>query len=174
MPITTGLDLLDGQLYYPGGVITLAGSRIESSRTGINAMSATVIPFGFGVVKGTGEKDLILPVDGNSVFLGVAKQMEIEKRAGYSLDASDRFGCPIDHELTYLEAGDIAVYVDGNVVAGSPVYLRHTANSSVVGTFRGDVDTSNAVLIAGARWLGTVTGATGSSLKLAPLRINRP
>ena len=173
MPVFTGQDLLDGQLYYPGNSITLAGARIESTRTGANALTI-VIPFGFGVCKGTGEKDLILPTSGSSVFIGVAREMEIEKRAGFSLDAGGLFGCPIKHELAYTEAGDIAVYVDGPVTLGSPVFLRHTANGSVVGTFRGDADTSNAVLIVGASWLGSVTGATSSNLKVAPLRINRP
>lgn len=173
MPVLTGQDLLDGQLYYPGGPITLAGARIESARTGVNALTV-VIPFGFGVCKGTGEKDLILPTSGSSVFIGVAREMEIEKRAGFSLNATGLFGCPVKHELTYTEAGDIAVYVDGNVTLGSPVFLRHTANGSVVGSFRGDADGSNAVLIAGASWMGTVTGGIPSDLKLAPLRINRP
>lgn len=173
MPITTHVDLLDGQLYYPGQEVTTQGSSISSILTGINRTNA-VIPFGFGVCQGATQDLVILPADGNSIFRGVARKMDIEKRSGYSLDGSGRFGCPNDHELAFLEAGDIAVYVDGDVTQGSPVYLNHTASTSVVGAFRASSNSSNAVLIAGAYWLKTVTGGTSSAMKVAPLRLNRP
>ncbi|MBD2076209.1 hypothetical protein H6F86_20480 [Phormidium sp. FACHB-592] len=173
MPVTTHIDLLDGQLYFPGQEITTQGSSISSILTGFNNTGA-IIPFGFGVCQGATPDLLTLPTDANSIFRGVNRQMDIEKRSGYSLDGSGRFGIPNFHELAFLEAGDIAVYIDGDIVQGSPVYLNHTATSSVVGAFRGAANGGSATLIAGAYWLKTVTGATAAAMKVAPLRLNRP
>lgn len=170
MPVTTHLDLLDGQLYTPGEIIT---TMSRPPRTGYNAESSTVIPFGFGVCRGSSDGDLILPVNGSSTFAGVAVLMQIEKRTGYSLDGASRFGCPVDHEMPYLEEGEIAVWIDGNVTEFGAVYLSHTASSSIVGMFRGDSNSSNALQVTGARWLKTVT-ATSAAPALAPLRLNRP
>ena len=170
MPITSHTNLIDGQLYYPGQIVKATPEA--SILTGINAEASTVIPFGFGVVKGTSDDDLILPVDANSVFRGVAVIQNIEKRASYSLDASSRFGCPVDHELAFAIQGVIAVYVDQTVTQGGAVYLRHTANSSVVGTFRADADTANALLISGAKWGASVTVSSG--LGIAPVILNTP
>jgi len=170
MPITSHVNLIDGQLYYPGQIIQTTPEA--SILTGLNAEASTVIPFGFGVVKGTTDDDLLLPVNSGSVFMGVAVIQNIEKRASYSLDASSRFGCPVDHELAYAMQGVIAVYIDQTVVKGGPVFCRHTANGSVVGTFRADVDTANALSITNATWGASVTVSTG--LGIAPLILNRP
>jgi len=170
MPITSHVNLIDGQLYYPGQVIKTTPEA--SILTGLNAEASTVIPFGFGVVKGTNDDELILPVNSGSVFMGVATIQNIEKRASYSLDGSSRFGCPVDHELAYAIQGVIAVYIDQTVAQGGAVYLRHTANSSVVGTFRADADTTNALQVTNATWAASVTVSTG--LGIAPLILNRP
>lgn len=174
MPITTTADLLSGQLYYPGELITTVGAQVAVPRTGINAEASTVIPFGFGVMRGTADGDLLLPTDNTAVFMGVLMIMGIEKRTGYSLDGSSRFGVPIDHEAAYIEVGDIAVYVDGDVTEGGAVYWNVAASTSVPGAFRGSSNSTNTVQITGARWLKTVTGGTSSAMKVAPLRLNRP
>jgi len=170
MPITSHTNLIDGQLYYPGQIIQTAPGA--SILTGLNAEASTVIPFGFGVCKGTSDDDLILPVNSGSVFMGVAAIQNIEKRASYSLDASSRYGCPVDHELAYVLQGVVAVYIDQTVTKGGAVYLRHTANGSVVGTFRADADTANALQITNATWGASVTVSSG--LLVAPLILNRP
>jgi hypothetical protein len=173
MPITSTADLLDGQLYYPGQLITLVGSQQAIVRTGKNAAS-TVLPFGFGVKRGSADGDLLLPTSDSDVFMGILTIMGIEKRAGYSLDASGRFGVPVGHEASYVEVGDIAVYVDGDVTEGGAVYWNVAASNSVPGAFRGAPNSTNTVQITGARWLKTVTGGTDTAMKVAPLRINRP
>lgn len=170
MPITSHTNLIDGQLYYPGQIIQAVPEA--AIFTGLNAEASTVIPFGFGVVKGTSDDDLLLPVNSGSVFLGVAVIQNIEKRASYSLDASSRYGVPVDHELAYAIQGVVAVYIDQTVTKGGAVYLRHTANSSVVGTFRADADTANALQITNATWAASVTVSSG--LGIAPLILNRP
>lgn len=173
MPISNTLDLLDGQIWLPGGDVFLNGVLQSVVYTGFNKQGA-IIPFGYGVAKGTGDSDIILPVDANSVFMGIAKYMNIERRAGYSLTGGDLFGCPVNHEMAVVEEGAIAVYVDGNVTRGGAVWWNHTASTSVVGAFRGAQNSSNNIQITGATWLATVTGATNTAMKIAPLRINRP
>ena len=174
MPITSHVDLLDGQLYYPGQLVTTVGAEQATIRTGFNAEASTVLPFGFGVKRGSSDGALLLPTSVNDVFMGVLVIMPIEKRSGYSLDGSSRFGAPIDHEAAYIEEGDVAVYVDGDVTEGGAVHLNVIASTSVVGAFRGAANSSNTIQITGARWLKTVAGATSTDMKVAPLRLNRP
>jgi hypothetical protein len=173
MPITNTLDLLDGQLYYAGQDVVLSSLLNSFVSTRINKQGA-VIPFGYGVARGTKDGEVILPVDANSVFMGVAKYLNIEKRTGYSLDSNGNFGAPINHEMAVVEEGVIAVFVDGNVTEGGAVWWNHTASTSVVGVFRGAQNSSNNTQITGVTWMATVTGATHTAMKLAPLRLNRP
>ena len=169
MPVTTHANLIDQVSAFPGQIIRPFDTRVV---TGINAEASTVIPFGFGVVKGTNDDDVILPTGSGNIFLGVATIMQIEKRASYSLDASSRYGVPIKHEVAILEQGVIAVFIDQTVAQGGAVFLRHTANGSVVGTFRADADTANALSITGARWASSVTVSSGLGIGL--LILNRP
>lgn len=173
MPINTTADLLSGQLYYPGQIISAVGAQQAVIRTGINA-SASVIPFGYGVARGVSDGEILLPTNDTAVFMGVLMAVGIEKRAGYSLDDSNRFGIPSRHEAAIVEAGDIAVYVDGNVVEGGDVYWNVAASTSVPGAFRGAPNSNNTVQIVGARWLKTVTGGTPAAMRIAALRLNRP
>jgi hypothetical protein len=174
MPITTNADLLDGQLYFPGQETHLHGILNSISNTKTNKESTVIIPFGYGVARGSADGTAILPVDANSVFLGIAKYMNIEKRAAYSQTSGGIFGVPIDHECPVLEEGIIAVWVDGNVTEGGAVWWNHTASTSVVGAFRGAQNSSNNIQITGATWLASVTGGTSTAMKVAPLRLNRP
>lgn len=167
MPITTYNDVQD-QGVIPGHIYSeeLGSSR----RTGINA-GAVVLPAGFGCVKGTNENELILP-SGAGTFMGIlVEPFSIEKQTGVSLDASGRYGYPVDYETAYLNQGVIAVYVDDTVVQGDPVYLNHTASTSVIGAFRNDANSSNAQLVDGAKFLSGAVG-TDTALAIALVSIN--
>lgn len=172
MPITSYADISDTPLVL--GQIVHADDNII--RTAYNADSI-IIPYGFAIVKLSGNPDPMpagVPVDGNSVFLGVPILRDVnEKRDSYSVDSDDYFGVPVDYEFSYLVRGVVAVPVDGAVTAGSTsVFWRHTASSPErKGVFRADADTSDAVAVTGARWLSTVTG-TAASPAIAKLSLN--
>lgn len=167
MPISDYSDLLDGQKYYEGQLIFAEPAYIF---TGINADSV-ILPFGRALVKGTGDMDLILPVNGSSVLMGIAFLSDtFEKRTGYSLDADGNFGYPLKNVVSYIKRGTVAVKVDSAVVAGAPAFWRHTAaGAERKGTFRADADTSDAVQIPQSRFM-----ASAASGSIVPLSINLP
>lgn len=171
MPITSYADI--GSTPYEAGQVVYLETPVI--RTFFNEETSTIIPFGFAVVQGAGANGALLPVDGNSVFRGVAVAVDsFEKRASYSLNSDSRFGYPIDKEMSVLVRGVIAVLVDQAVAAGSTsVFWRHTASGDErKGVFRADADTSDAVAVTGGRWLTTVSSASAASPQLALLSLN--
>jgi hypothetical protein len=161
MAITEYIDLeatglVAGQFYKS----VVNGAKL----TGYNAGS-TVLPAGFGAVwTGTG-LNVALPT-GAGNFAGVLTIPQVEVREGYSLDADGRFGFPAKYEVALSATDMYAVYVDDTVAIGDPVFLRHTAGGSVIGTFRNDADTANAQAIAGAQFMTAAVG-TNEALALA-------
>ena len=167
MPITTYTDVQDAGL-IPGQIYSEELSA--SIRTGYN-QDTVVLPAGFGCVKGTNQGEVILP-SGAGTFMGIIKlPFSLEKRTGYSLDASGRYGYPINYEVAYINQGVIAVFVDDTVAEGDAVYLNHTVSTSVVGAFRNDANSSNAQLVDGAKFLSGAVG-TSSALAIALVSIN--
>jgi hypothetical protein len=161
MAITTYADL-DGNDYIAG---QLYKSIVNGAKlTGYNSGS-TVLAAGFGAVwSGTG-LNVTLP-SGAGNFAGVLTLPQVEVRASYSLDAGSRFGWPAKYEVALAQTDMYVVYVDDTVAVGDAVHLNHTASTSVVGAFRNDTNSSNAQLIAGARFMSAATG-TSSTLALA-------
>jgi hypothetical protein len=162
MAITTYADL-DGNGFIAG---QLYKSIVNGAKlTGYND-GAVVLPAGFGAIwTGTG-LNVTLPASAAGKFAGVLTIPQVEVRASYSLDASSRFGWPVDYEVALAQTDMYVVYVDDTVAIGDAVYLNHTASTSVIGTFRNDVNSSNAQLIAGARFMSAAVG-TSSTLALA-------
>lgn len=151
----TSAGLIAGQLYAS----VVNGAKI----TGYNT-SGGVLAAGFGAVWGTG-RTVSLP-SGAGNFAGVLTIPTVEYRSGYSIDAGGRFGYPDDYEVGLAITDMYVVYVDDTVAVGDPVYLSHTASSSVVGAFRNDANSSNAQLITGAKFMSAATG-TDTALALA-------
>jgi hypothetical protein len=166
MAINTYVDvseagLIAGQLH----TAIVNGSNV----TGYNT-SGVVLTAGFGAVwTGTG-REVSLP-SGAGNFAGVLTIPTVEYRASYSIDAGSRFGWPDDYEVALAISDVYAVYVDDTVAVGDPVYLNHTASTSVVGAFRNDANSSNAQLISGAQFLSAATG-TDSTLALALVNLS--
>ena len=166
MPITTYNDLsaeglIAGQLYTS----VVNGAKL----TGYNT-SGGVLAAGFGAVwTGTG-KEVSLP-SGAGNFAGILTLPSVEYKASYSIDAGSRFGWPDDYEVALAVSDMYVVYVDDTVAIGDPVYLNHTASSSVVGAFRNDANSSNAQLISGAKFMSAATG-TDSALALAVVNLS--
>lgn len=171
MSITNYNDLADegliaGALYKE----VVGGSAI----TAING-GAVVLPAGFGAVWGATEDTVTLP-SGAGKFAGVITlPQSLEKRAAgstyASVDAGGRFGYPIDFEVALALTDMYVVYVDDTVAQGDPVYLNHTASTSVIGAFRNDANSSNAQLISGATFM-TAAAGTSSALALAVVNLS--
>lgn len=166
MAITTYDDisaagLVAGQFYTS----VVNGAKL----TGYNTTGG-VLAAGFGAVwTGTG-KNVALP-SGSGNFAGILTIPTVEVRTGYSLDAGNRFGWPDDYEVALAVTDMYAVWVDDTVAVGDAVYLNHTASTSVVGAFRNDANSSNAQLIAGARFMSAAVG-TSSTLALAIVNLS--
>lgn len=164
MPITEYSDLTELEGLYEGQIANTEPSVV---RSGINAEEG-ILFFGRAVVKGTADDDLLLPVDGDSIILGVAVATDtFEKRDGYSL-SSGLMGYPENYPASYLIRGVIGVKVNVVVTPASPVFVVHTAFAdNAVGTFRADAGTAQAVQLTSARYLKS--GAAGA---VVPLSIN--
>lgn len=165
MPITNYSDMLDGERLYEGQIANLEDAVV---RTGINADTTQLI-FGRALCKGTGDKDLILPVDANSSLMGIAVASDtFEKRANFSLNSDNDMGFPLLWTVAYLVRGVIGVKLAQNVTPASPVWFIHTPNTGQrKGQFRADIDTNRAIQIPNARYLRS--GVAGS---VVPLSIN--
>lgn len=165
MPITNYSDLLDSTSLYEGQIVYVEETI---QRTGINSDSSIIV-FGRAVVQGTGDKDLLLPVDANSVLRGIAVKTDaFEKRDSYSVNADSDMGYPLDYPVTYLVRGVIAVKVQQSVTPASSVYWIHTPQTGQKkGQWRADADTNRAVQLTGARFL-----KSGSAGSVVPLSIN--
>jgi|GEM_PF-6125300 len=150
----------------------VAGSQFKVTQ-GANPVSlinggAGVIAAGFGVVYGAVAGEAILPA-GAGVFAGVvALPHTIEVRAagsvGASLDAGGRYGYPVNYEMAVAQGDTWAVWVDGTVVQGNPVFLNHTVATSVIGAFRATANSANAQAVPNAVF---VLGAVGTAANLA-------
>jgi hypothetical protein len=161
MSITTYTDLdvsglIAGQFYKS----VVNGAKLTGYNSGSVVMAA-----GFGAVWTGTDLNVTLP-SGAGNFAGVITIPQVEVRASYSLDAGSRFGVPVDYEVALAQTDMYVVWVDDTVAIGNPVYLNHTASTSVVGAFRNDTNSSNAQLISGAQFMSAATG-TSSTLALA-------
>ncbi len=165
MPITSYSDILDGPGLYEGQLVSTEGAII---RTGFNADSSILV-FGRALVKGTGDKDLLLPVDANSVFQGIALACNsFEKRDGLSLNADGDMGYPLKYPVNLLIRGVVAVKVQQDVTPTSNVFWIHTPSGSErKGQFRANANTDKAVQLPGARFLRSASAGT-----IVPLAIN--
>ena len=165
MPIEQYGDVIDdtnnvfeGQLVYP--------ERAEV-RTGINS-DAVILPFGRAVALGAdGDGDGtrlpgLLPVDANSVLIGVLVQSNMfEKLPNFSIDADGNMGYPLSYEFSYCVDGVIGVYTTVAVTPDDPVFWIHTPTATErKGQFRNDANTNRAVQVANARFLKSAAADT--------------
>jgi hypothetical protein len=166
MPQTSNADMLDGDRLYEGVPFDTKAVDLSS---GFQADSV-IIPFGRGLAKGSGDRDLLLPVDVNSVFMGIAYAIQLEKRTGYSLDADGLMGYPLRYTVTYARKGVLGVRVTENVTPASPVYWIHTPSGGArKGNFKASA--TGAILIPAHQAQFTRSGLAGS---VVPLSIDLP
>lgn len=165
MAITTYSDISDGEL-VAGQLYTsvVNGAKLTGYNTG-----STVLAAGFGAVWGAA-KAVSLP-SGAGNFAGVLTIPNVEYRASYSIDAGNRFGWPAKYDVALAITDMYVVWVDDTVAVGEPVFLNHTASTSVVGAFRNDANSSNAQAITGARFMSAAVG-TSTTLALAVVNLS--
>lgn len=155
--LSYGYDMEIGQ---PGLLFDIGNNSVLTYRAEEN------IGFGFGLVKGTGDQDALLPVDGLGEFVGVAIRTQAVEQ-----DASGDAFYAEKSAVSVLTRGRIYVRVEQDVVLGDPVFLRFAvgAPGTVIGEFRKDADTATAYEIERARFVrGAVEGG------LAVVEINLP
>jgi hypothetical protein len=130
--------------------------------------NGTAIPFGLALVKGTGDRDVKLPVGGSVAadFMGLAEFTHAYK----NYDLASPLGIPIGGMVDVARKGRYLVQVDGTVVAGGPVFMRIAAGTGTqLGAFRGDADTASCVALTGLKFLSAATAGN-----LAIVEINIP
>lgn len=154
--VVTITSLLPGERI----VVTESDSKINSPSETVLKSSSASLPFGFGLVRDSGNVAK-LPA-GAGEFIGVVMRMQTIEQDG---SATTSFGA--QNAVPVLARGDIYVEVDEAVSAGDAVYLRHTGTAADLGKFRNDADTANAQLISGAKFLSSTTGAGLALVRLS-------
>jgi len=141
-------------------VITESDAKINSPAETVLKSSSSSIPFGFGLVRDSGNVAKI-PA-GAGEFIGVCMRMQVLEQDGL---ATTSFGA--QRVVPVLARGDIYVQVDEAVTAGDAVYLRHTGTAADIGKFRNDADTANAQVVSGAKFLSSTSGAGVALVRLS-------
>jgi len=142
--------------------IALEGQLADLQPKAIGGYAAEVeVPFGVGVIQGTGDKQCKLPGATGFKLLGVTTHSHARE-----IDAVTK-----DDMVNVLRQGAVYVRVEEAVTPASKVFVRHTANGAgkVPGQFRASIDTDKADEITNARW--RTSAAAGG---LAILELNLP
>jgi hypothetical protein len=146
---------------YEGQVITTYPSGIRNGQN----VSGVRVPFGRVLVRGTGNTDCRLPSATGQAVMGFSIKTDI-----YETDADGSPSYPVNRPLNRLLKGEMLVKVETAVTPDSPVFFRHTANSSpgvneAIGRLRVDADTAKADALPGVKFLEA--GAAGSFVKIS-------
>lgn len=168
------------QLSYSEQSPGFAGMKADSSdddvASYVQGESSAEIPFGVMVCQGTagnssGTPDkAILPVDGNSVAVGVSVHSH-----DYAIDDQiGSTGLKPKNLLGVMRRGRIWVQVEDAVAVNAPAYFRHTASggNTQLGKFRSDADTAKATKAPGCIFKTATTGA-GLAILEVDLMANR-
>jgi hypothetical protein len=132
---------------------TGAGTLAIASRSGI-------LPFGVAVALDVTRFDsndpqtlpVRLPNASTDKILGIVRFTQFFESYGASVAS-----LPAGQSVNVAKKGHFWVSPEVAVTAGDPVYARHTANGGLtqLGALRNDADTSNAIQLAGCRFLSS-------------------
>lgn len=136
MPVTNYDFLIDKQLQW-GEAATLDSARIWA----VENPNDYIVPMGFGVVKGSGERGIELPSASTDLFEGIAYFSDtFEKRSGYTLTSQGWYGYPKKYTMSIFRKGVIAVPVDQAMARGDEVHMYYETSATntlaLPGTFR--------------------------------------
>lgn len=154
---------------YAGG---LASSEPHNVLAGLNKESSADIPYGRAVVLASipsalGPNDYtpaVLPVDANSVFVGIAL-------FSHAHNPKNTSGVLAGDMFNIISKGVVYVEVEQAVQPGDAVYFRHTTASGTgtsiaLGKFRKDADSSKALQLTNARWRGKAAAGGIAALEI--------
>lgn len=139
---------------FAGLLADLDGSYVRGMRN----METAAVPFGIGVIQGTGANDFQLPDSAGDDVIGVLAH----SHNAQAFSASIAQGLDANQAGNVVFRGAVYVKVEEAVAPGDDVYCRHTANGAgklQPGAFRKDADSGNALAVQGARWLTSTAGA---------------
>jgi hypothetical protein len=129
----------------------------------ISAVATEDIPMGSFVVRTGGAHDKCkLPASAADItnpgsILGIAVYDSTHPQDATATVATYKSGSRVQ----ILHVGRVRVKFDGTVANGAALYVRH-AGTGTRGGVRGDADTANAALLAGANaYIGAAGGAMG-------------
>jgi hypothetical protein len=143
---------------FEGSVVDLSNNNIITK-----IAEGSDIGEGRAVVRGTQDRDAILPSATGQEFIGVTTSTT----AGQA-DGSDNFNYEENSPMNVLDFGRIYVFCEDGCSAGDDVFFRHTASggNTVLGRFRTDADTATADQIVGAKFETTVSAGEIAIIKL--------
>lgn len=124
----------------------------------------TAIVFGRAVARGTAEDQVKLIEDGDS-FLGVARHIiGLQNPIG-----GEKTQYEIEEGVSVIRRGWVWVYTETATSAGDPVWVRTVAAASpnnVIGRFRNAEAVGQSILIEGATFESSTTGAGLAIIRL--------
>lgn len=122
-----------------------------------NFAAETVIPYGRAVGRGASDNTCKL-IEPDDSFLGVARNIISPENPLYA----DKTQYEIYEVVSVVRTGYIFVYSEQAVDKGDPVYYRvvaGTAPNNIIGRFRKDDDSGDAVLLPSATFEKTISAA---------------
>lgn len=139
----------------------------------INAVQGFAVTATFATTLGAGQPVWTSVSSNDNVFYGVAVRIQNKMNLGGPTGSTGPAPYIPGDAVPVLTRGRIYVTVENNVTSDSPVYWRiaPTLSFPIVGGFRSDSDSGNAILLNNniVRW---ITSATAGNL--AVLEINQP
>ena len=129
--------------------------------------TGALVPFGLGVVKGSGDLNFALPASKSNKFQGVVIQRQFGNNSSLTVPQGSP-GVADTDIATIGSQGVFVVPVEGAVTKGGDVFVRFatSANDGTLtqkGKFRADADTNTSVdtaaKVAGAKFLSSTSGA---------------
>ena len=150
-----------GQVHSAGAEGAMVDGQLRNVRSGV---AQVAIPFGLGVVKGTGDNDVKLPttIGEAQSLIGVSVREQDD-----AANSSDVLRYEAGRNMAYCDFGVIYVKVENAVTARAAAFCRFTAGAGGTqpGAFRSNADTNTAGAPFSAIFLAS--GAAGS---IVPLR----
>jgi hypothetical protein len=134
----------------------------DGERTIGDRVAETDIPFGLGIVQGAAAHQAKIPASAVNKFLGVARS-----HFGASGIASDKYLA--GDQVDFVDNGVISVQVEEAVDQNSAVRVRHTAGAAgtAPGQFCTTADAGKTMLLTGAKFKSSTTGAGRAALDLS-------
>lgn len=179
---TPSVALKDWALVNHGGDLVavmkpgvISPRAITNTGAGTIAVSALSPEIAFGVAVSADATTAGNPLSvrlpnatGDKIY-GIALSTHFMESLGrFASDPTAAPAYPAGSSINVCRAGRVYVKVEAAVTAGGSVYFRHAANGSLtqLGAIRGDTDSGNATLLAGAIFLDSASASGYARVQL--------